>query len=74
MYYFFQTRQEEITELEEERDVLMKENKILRAKAQKVNEMEELIAQLVPSASDDEADQGDDDRKRRINRLPLKKY
>ena len=27
-----------------------------------VNEMEELIAQLVPSASDDEADQGDDDR------------
>ena len=31
-----QTRQEEITELEEERDVLMKENKILRAKAQKV--------------------------------------
>ena len=61
----------------------MKENKILRAKAQKVlksfyktsrtlfenltklkqvNEMEELIAQLVPSASDDEDDQGDDDR------------
>jgi len=59
------TRQEEITELEEERDELLKENSILRKKAQKVNEMEELIAQLIPSASDDEEDDGgngDDDR------------
>lgn len=40
----FKTRNEELKELQDENSVLMEENEILREKAQKVNELESLIA------------------------------
>jgi len=48
------TRSEEITDLEAERDELMKENTILREKAQKANELEHLIAELISGSEEPE--------------------
>ena len=49
---YFQTRSEEVTDLEAERDELLKENQILRKKAQKANELEHMIAELISSSED----------------------
>jgi len=48
------TRNEEVTELEGERDELLKENQILRKKAQKANELEHMIAELISTPEDGE--------------------
>ena len=50
----FQTRNEEVTDLETERDELLKENQILREKAQKANELEHLIAELISGSEEPE--------------------
>ena len=50
----FQTRNEEVTDLETERDELLKENQILREKAQKANELEHMIAELISSSEEQE--------------------
>jgi len=46
------TRNEEVTDLEAERDELLKENQILRKKAQKANELEHMIAELISSSEE----------------------
>ena len=58
----FQTRNEEVTDLEAERDELLKENQILREKAQKANELEHMIAELISSSEEpeDEAAQAEE--------------
>lgn len=55
---YIQTRNEEHKTLNDENEILLAENCILREKAQKVNELESLIAELV-SASDDVSDPTD---------------
>ena len=52
--YCFQTRNEEFKELEAENETLLEENTALREKAQKVNELESLIAELVSDAAAEE--------------------